>query len=117
MVSTTAVSLVLVKEEAGVERPNYCISRAMVGVETRYLEIEKLVLAMVVSYRKLRPYFKAHAIIVPTNQPLRQVLSKPNLLGRIVKWMIETEEFDIRYRPKLLSRDMPSHTLFLNSEV
>ena len=72
----------------------------MVEAETRYPEIEKLALALVVSCRKLRPYFQAHTIIVPTNQPLRQVLYKPDLSGRLVKWAVELGEFDIIYKPR-----------------
>ncbi|CAL9021010.1 unnamed protein product [Prunus brigantina] len=38
--------------------------------------LEQLALALVVSARRLRPYFQAHEITVLTNQPLRQVLQK-----------------------------------------
>ena len=72
----------------------------MVDAETRYSEIEKLALALVVSCRKLRPYFQAHTIVVPTNQPLKQVLHKPDLSGRLVKWAVELGEFDIIYKPR-----------------
>ncbi|XP_077240348.1 uncharacterized protein LOC143881245 [Tasmannia lanceolata] len=50
--------------------------------------------------RKLRPYFQAHTIKVLTNQPLRQVLHKPDTSGRLVKWAVELSEFDIRYMPR-----------------
>ena len=63
------------------------------GRRMRYSEIEKLALALVVSGRKLRPYFQAHTIIVPTNQP------QPDLSERLVKWVVELGEFDIIYRP------------------
>ncbi|XP_077226454.1 uncharacterized protein LOC143859686 [Tasmannia lanceolata] len=50
--------------------------------------------------RKLRPYFQAHTIKVLTDQPLRQVLHKPDTSGRLVKWAVELSEFDIRYMPR-----------------
>ena len=56
-VSTTTVSSVLFRKEASVERPIYYVSRAMVDAETKYPDIEKLALLLVVPCRKLRPYF------------------------------------------------------------
>ena len=50
--------------------------------------------------RKLRPYFQAHTIEVPTEYPMKQVLHKPEVSGRLMKWAIELSEFDIRYKPK-----------------
>ncbi|XP_077232053.1 uncharacterized protein LOC143865834 [Tasmannia lanceolata] len=50
--------------------------------------------------RKLRPYFQAHMIKVLTDQPLRQVLHRPDTSWRLVKWAVELSEFDIRYLPR-----------------
>ncbi|XP_077252053.1 uncharacterized protein LOC143891348 [Tasmannia lanceolata] len=50
--------------------------------------------------RKLRPYFQAHTIKVLTDQPLRQVLHRPDISGRLVKWVVELSEFDIQYIPR-----------------
>ena len=62
--------------------------------------MEKLILALVIAARKLRPYFQAHTIEVPTEFPMKQVLHKPETSGRLMKWVIELCEFDIRYMPK-----------------
>ena len=62
--------------------------------------MEKLAFALIISARKLRPYFQAHTIIVLTNQLLRQVLSNLELSGRILKWAMELIDFDIEYRPR-----------------
>ena len=62
--------------------------------------MEKLILALVTAARKLRPYFQAHTIEVPTEYPMKQVLHKPEISGRLIKWAIELSEFDIRYKPK-----------------
>ena len=62
--------------------------------------MEKLILALVTATRKLRPYFQAHTIEVPTEYPMKQVLHKPETLGRLMKWAIELSDFDIRYKPK-----------------
>ncbi|XP_034218890.1 uncharacterized protein LOC117630254 [Prunus dulcis] len=42
----------------------------------------------------------AHGIKVLTNQPLRQVLQKPEISGRLIKWAIELGEFDIQFVPR-----------------
>ena len=62
--------------------------------------MEKLILALVTTARKLRPYFQAHTIEVPTEYPMKQVLQKQETSGRLMKWAIEQIEFDIRYKPK-----------------
>ena len=62
--------------------------------------MEKLIMALVIAARKLRPYFQAHTIEVPTEYPIKQVLHKPETSGRLMKWAIELSEFDIRYKPK-----------------
>ena len=62
--------------------------------------MEKLILALVTGARKLRPYFQAHTIEVPTEYPMKQVLHKPETSERLMKWAIELSEFDIRYKPK-----------------
>ena len=62
--------------------------------------MEKLILELVTAARKLRPYFQAHTIEVPTEYPMKQVLHKPETSERLMKWAIELSEFDIRYKPK-----------------
>ncbi|KAM1006240.1 hypothetical protein ACFX2A_003014 [Malus domestica] len=56
-VSALAVSFVLIRNDNNVERPIYYASKALQDAETRYSNIEKLALALVMSARKLRPYF------------------------------------------------------------
>ena len=55
-------------------------------VETRYLPLEKAVLAIVHATRKLPHYFHAHTIVVLTQLPLQALLRKSNYIGRIAKW-------------------------------
>ena len=62
--------------------------------------MEKLILALVTTSRKLRPYFQAHTIEVPTEYPMKQILYKPETSGRLIKWDIELNKFDIRYKPR-----------------
>ena len=95
-----STSAVLVRDKERVQHPVYYSSRALRGVEERYPRIEKLILALVTAARKLRPYFQAHSIEVPTEYPMKQVLHKPETSERLMKWAIELSEFDISYKPK-----------------
>ena len=62
--------------------------------------MEKLILALVTTSRKLQPYFQEHIVEVPTEYPMKQILHKPKTSGRLIKWAIELSEFDIRYKPR-----------------
>ena len=72
-----AISAVLVREDQKVQKPVYYVSKRLLGTESRYPLMEKFALSLIHSSRKLRPYFQAHFIHVRTDQPPRQVLSKP----------------------------------------
>ena len=52
-----AISLVLVRNEDGIRRPVYYISKSLQEAETRYLPLERVVLAIVHAMRKLPHYF------------------------------------------------------------
>ena len=99
-VSHETISSVLMAERGSVQKPIYFVSKALQGAEVNYPPLEKLALALVHTVRRLRRYFQAHAICVLTNQPIRQVLLKPENSGRLAKWAIELGEHDIKYKPR-----------------
>ncbi|XP_061349029.1 uncharacterized protein LOC133318105 [Gastrolobium bilobum] len=92
-----AISAVLIKETNEGQEPIYFVSRALQGAEVRYQKQENVAFALLVTARRLRPYFQGHQIIVKTNQPIRQVLHKPDLAGRMTNWAIELSEYDITF--------------------
>jgi hypothetical protein len=47
--------------------------------------------------RKLRHYFQAYHIIVPSSQPLKDIMKNKEATRRIRKWAIELNEFSINY--------------------
>lgn len=98
-VSKIAVSGVLVLEEQGAQFPIYYVSRTQGEAETRYHHLEKLALALISASRKLKPYFQCHPICVVAIYPLRNILHKPELSGRLAKWAVELSGYDIEYRP------------------
>nr|GEV66995.1 reverse transcriptase domain-containing protein [Tanacetum cinerariifolium] len=75
-------------------------ARTLQGPEINYTSMKKLVLALVHASKRLKRYFQAHAIIVITDQPIKHVLSKPEITGRMQKWSIKLGEYDIQYRPR-----------------
>uniref|UniRef100_A0A2N9FD92 Integrase catalytic domain-containing protein n=1 Tax=Fagus sylvatica TaxID=28930 RepID=A0A2N9FD92_FAGSY len=99
-VSASTVSSALIREKERIQKPVYYTSRALRGAEERYSNMEKLVFALLIASRKLRPYFQSHPIIVLTNYPLRKAMNKPDAAGRLVQWSIEMSEFHIDYRSR-----------------
>jgi hypothetical protein len=51
----------------------------------------------VTASRKLRHYFQAYNIIVPSSQPLKDIMRNQEATGRIGKWAAELNEFCIDY--------------------
>jgi hypothetical protein len=50
--------------------------------------------------KKLRYYFQAYHIIVPSAQPLKDIMRNREATGRIGKWAAELNEFTINYMHK-----------------
>lgn len=88
-VSKHAVSSAVIKNENKHQLPVYYTSKRLSDAEKRYHKLEKLAFALVVASQKLKHYFLAHPVTVLTIFPLRQVLHKPNVSGRLMKWSIE----------------------------
>ena len=63
--------------------------------------MELTALALRSSAQKLCPYFQAHPVVVLTDQPLHNILHKPDLTGRMLQWAIELSEFGIEFQPRL----------------
>ncbi|GJS19835.1 reverse transcriptase domain-containing protein [Tanacetum coccineum] len=91
---------VLMTERTSIHTPVYFVSRALQVPELNYTPMEKLVLALVFAAKRLRRYFQAHPIAVITDQPIRQVMSRPEVAGRLQKWSIMLGEHNITYRPR-----------------
>ncbi|XP_024013731.1 uncharacterized protein LOC112087864 [Eutrema salsugineum] len=103
-ISEFAVSSILVREDRGEQKPIFYTSKSLDGSEYRYPTLEKFAFAVVISARKLRPYFQSHAIVVLTDHPLRTFLHSPSQSGRLAKWAIELSEYDIEYRGRTATK-------------
>nr|GFC05676.1 reverse transcriptase domain-containing protein [Tanacetum cinerariifolium] len=72
------VSAVLMTKKKAKQMCIYFVSRALRGPELNYTSMEKLVI---------------------TDQPIQQVLSRPEVAGRLQIWSIELGEYVIHYKP------------------
>ena len=93
------MSAMLLRDQ-GVQQPIYYINKTLVNAETRYLPLEKLVLALVHGTRKLPHYFQAHTVYVLTEYPLQSLLKRSDFTGRIAKWGTRLGSFDIWYKSR-----------------
>nr|GEU37454.1 reverse transcriptase domain-containing protein [Tanacetum cinerariifolium] len=72
------------------------------GSGTKLLSDGKLVLSLVFAAKRLRRYLQAHPITVITDQPIKQVMSRPDVAGWLQKWSIMLGEHNTTYRPRTL---------------
>ncbi|KMT11469.1 hypothetical protein BVRB_5g107940 [Beta vulgaris subsp. vulgaris] len=76
----------------------YYLSRTLVGAELNYSPIEKMCLALIFAIQKLKHYMQAHTVrVISKADPIKYILSRPVLSGRIVKWAILISQHDIVY--------------------
>ncbi|GJT81071.1 reverse transcriptase domain-containing protein [Tanacetum coccineum] len=97
-----AISAVLLTDRDSVQTPVYFVSKALKETEINYSAMEKLILALVFAAKRLRRYFQAHPVAVITDQPIKQVISKPDASGRLNKWSVLLREHNISYRPRTI---------------
>jgi len=97
------VSTVLVvdRDEPGhvykVQRPVYLIREVLNESKTRYPHIQKLIYAILITWRKLKHYFDSHRVLVATSLPLGDILRNMDANGRIVKWAMELCPFSLEF--------------------
>ena len=60
------MSLVLIQDDNGLQKPIYYMSKSLHEAEVKYLLLEKAILAMVHATQKLPYYFQAHTMVVLT---------------------------------------------------
>ena len=93
-VTPHAISSALIMEEGRVQKPMYW------GAEGLYPLIEKLGFALITASKKLRYYFQAHVINVMTDHPFKKAMTKLEVTGRLIQWVVKLSEFDVRYQPR-----------------
>ncbi|KAK4403183.1 hypothetical protein Sango_1059000 [Sesamum angolense] len=79
--------------------PIYYVSKVLNKAKGQYTPIEKMTLTLVITARRLCYYFLSYPLRVKMNMPLKQILRKPNIFQKLVKWTVELSEYDISYLP------------------
>jgi ribonuclease HI len=79
------------------QAPVYFVSEVLSLSKKNYTELEKVLYAVLMASRKLRHYFQAYHIIVPSSQPLKDIMRNMEATRRIGKWAVELNEFSIDY--------------------
>jgi hypothetical protein len=77
--------------------PVYFVSEVLRPSNKNYTELEKVLYAILMASRKLRHYFQTYHIIVPSSQPLKDIMRNREATGRVGKWVVELNEFTIDY--------------------
>ncbi|XP_068332940.1 uncharacterized protein [Pyrus communis] len=83
----------------GAQLPVFYTTKALLDVETRYPKIEKLILVLVVTTQKLRPYFQTNTVIFMTQSLLRSILHSPDTSQRVMKWALELGQCGLVLQP------------------
>jgi hypothetical protein len=99
--SHAAVSAALVQEKQdGQTRkqvPVYFVYEVLSASKKNYTELEKVLYALLMASRKLRHYFQAYHIIVPSSQPLQNIMRNREATGRVGRWDAELNELTINF--------------------
>ncbi|KAK9932282.1 hypothetical protein M0R45_019525 [Rubus argutus] len=93
----TAIGALLAQDDGnGVEHPVYYVSRLLGEAESRYPSTERVCLTLIYEAQRLRHYFLAHKLhLMVKTDPVRYLLTKPVLSGRLARWLLQLSEFDI----------------------
>ena len=99
-VASHMVSLVLIRDDSGVQRPVYYMSKSLHAAKVRYLPLERAILVVMHATHKLPHYFQSLTVVVLTQLPLRSLLRSADYMGGIPKWGTILGAFDIKYMPR-----------------
>jgi hypothetical protein len=97
--SAVSAALVQEKQDGQVKRqaPVYFVSEVLSLSKKNCTELEKVLYAVLMASRKLWHYFQAYHIIVPSSQPLKDIMRNREATRRIGKWAAKLNEFTIDY--------------------
>jgi ribonuclease HI len=83
-----------------IQRLVYYISEVLSETKARYLQIQKLLYAVVLARRKLRHYFEAQPVTVVSLFPLGEIICNPDVVGGIAKLSMELMGETLAYAPR-----------------
>lgn len=101
--SNVAIGSVLSqKDDKGHDHPIYYASRQLVAAKRNYTTTEREALGMIYSVQKFRHYLLGYKFVFHVDyDTLKYMINKPQLSGRIARWVLLLQEFDftINVRP------------------
>ena len=88
-------------DKADRERPIYYASRQMSPAERNYTTTEREALAVIYACKKFRHYLLGYKVIFHTDHDsLKYLVNKPDLSGRLARWILLLQEFTYEVRVK-----------------
>jgi len=74
----------------------YYINKNLVGAEKNYITTEKEFLVVVYAINKFRHYITGYQVFVHTDHAaIRYLMNKPIVSGRIIRWLLLLQEFNV----------------------
>ncbi|RDY14344.1 Retrovirus-related Pol polyprotein from transposon 17.6, partial [Mucuna pruriens] len=84
------------QDETGKEHAVYYLSKKFTECEKHYPTLERTCCALVWAAKRLRPYMLSHSVrLVAKTDPIKYILEKPALTGRIARWQMALSEYDV----------------------
>jgi hypothetical protein len=111
--SHAAVSAALVQEKQDGQAKKkvqvYFVSEVLSPSKKNYIELEKVLYVVLMASKKLQHNFQTYHIIVPSSQPLKDIMRNREATERVGKWAAELNEFTIEYvyRSSIQSQALP----------
>nr|GEW75302.1 reverse transcriptase domain-containing protein [Tanacetum cinerariifolium] len=109
--ATRDIRAVPMTERGATHTSIYFIIPVLQGLKLNYTPMEKLVLSPVFAAKRLRRYFQAHPSIVVTDQPIKQIMSRPDVI--LADFLIEMPDENLQAVPVAETQQEP-WTLFTN---
>ena len=76
------------------------VIHTLVGAELNYCQNEKMYLTLMFAIQKLRHYMQGHTVqVISKADPIKYILSRPILSGRLAKWAVIFKQCDLVYVP------------------
>ncbi|KAG6449370.1 hypothetical protein O3G_MSEX006038 [Manduca sexta] len=95
--SNYAIGASLLQGDGNDERPIEYASRLLTSAERNYTTTEREALAVVWAVDKFRGYIDGHTCIVKSDhQPLRWLLTLKTPSGRLIRWALKLQSYDLR---------------------
>src|SRR4051812_5479850 len=81
-----------------IQRPIYYLSMLLNKSQQRYPHYQKLLLAVIMTSRKVSHYFDEHPITIVSSAPLAYILNNIGVTGRVTEWNIELSPRDLQFK-------------------